>query len=35
VVNLIWKDNPVLRGIAVNPYTGMARAIDFAQLGAN
>jgi prepilin-type N-terminal cleavage/methylation domain-containing protein len=33
VVNLIWKDNPSVRGIAVNPYTGMARAIDFAQLG--
>jgi len=32
VVNLVWKDNPVLRGIAVNPFTSLSRQIDFTQL---
>ena len=32
VLDLVWKDNPVLRAIAVNPYTSLSRTIDFTQM---
>lgn len=32
VINLVWKENSVLRGLAINKWTGSTRILDFAQI---
>lgn len=30
VIDLVWKENPVLRGISINKWTGSTRILDYA-----
>lgn len=32
VIELVWKDNPVIKGITIRPFTGTLKIVDYTQL---